>query len=116
MLPFNSCYKAGDAYYKKPKEHHPAIHYKNLPKLLSDFEYSNRDLMTKILFRWQLLSMLRPAEAVSAEWSEIDFKKKLWFIPALKIKKVRSGQVPHTVPLSSQMFDILAMLKPLTGD
>ncbi len=60
--------------------------------------------------------MLRPAEAVSAEWSEIDFKKKLWFIPAFKMKKVRSGQFPHTVPLSSQMFDILAMLKPLTGD
>ena len=116
MLPFNSCYKAGDAYYKKPKEHHPAIHYKNLPKLLSDFEYSNRDLMTKILFRWQLLSMLRPAEAVSAEWSEIDFKKKLWFIPALKMKKVRSGQFPHTVPLSTQMLDILEVLKPLTGD
>ena len=31
--------------------------------------------------------MVRPAGAVSVEWSEIDFDKKLWTIPAIKMKK-----------------------------
>ena len=40
--------------------------------------------------------MVRPAEAVSVEWSEIDFDKKLWTIPAIKMKKTRQGQFPTT--------------------
>ncbi len=69
-----------------------------------------------MLFLWQLLSMVRPAEAVSVEWSEIDFDKKLWTIPAIKMKKTRQGQFPHVVPLSSLMLKILEELKPITGD
>lgn len=60
--------------------------------------------------------MVRPAEAVSVEWSEIDFDKKLWVIPAIKMKKTRQGQFDHTVPLSSQMIAILKELKPITGE
>ncbi len=59
--------------------------------------------------------MVRPAEAVSVGWSEIDFDKELWTIPAIKMKKTRQGQFPHTVPLSSLMVDILEQLKPITG-
>lgn len=115
LMPFNSCVKAADAYHKEPQKNHPAIKPEQLPKLLKDFRDSNRDYLTKMLFRWQLLSMLRPAEAVSAEWSEIDFDKKLWTIPAIKMKKTRQGQFQHIVPLSSLMLSILEELKPLTG-
>lgn len=59
--------------------------------------------------------MVRPAEAVSVEWSEINLEKNLWEIPAVKMKKNRQGQFPHTVPLSSLMVDILKELKPVTG-
>ena len=116
LMPFNSCIKAADAYHKEPQKNHPAIKPEELPKLLHDFRNSNRDYLTKMLFLWQLLSMVRPAEAVSVEWSEIDFDKKLWTIPAIKMKKTRQGQFPHTVPLSSLMLKILEELKPLTGD
>lgn len=115
LLPFNTCLKAADAYHKEPQKHHPAIRPEELPKLLSDFKNSNRAYLTKLLFRWQLLSMLRPAEAVSVEWSEIDFKKSLWVIPAEKMKKTRKGAFPHSVPLSKQMIKILDELRPITG-
>lgn len=115
LIPFNSCIKASDAYHKEPQKNHPAIKPEQLPKLLKDFRDSNRDFLTKVLFRWQLLSMVRPAEAVSVEWSEIDFSKQLWTIPAIKMKKTRQGQFPHTVPLSSLMLEILEELKPITG-
>ena len=55
---------------KSRKKNHPAIKPDELPKLLNDFRNSNRDYLTKMLFLWQLLSMVRPAEAVSVEWSE----------------------------------------------
>ncbi|OOF53529.1 integrase arm-type DNA-binding domain-containing protein [Rodentibacter trehalosifermentans] len=115
LIPFNSCIKASDAYHKEPQKNHPAIKPEQLPKLLKDFRDSNRDFLTKVLFRWQLLSMVRPAEAVSVEWSEIDFSKQLWTIPAIKMKKTRQGQFPHTVPISSLMLEILEELKPITG-
>ncbi|MDH2998664.1 preprotein translocase [Pasteurellaceae bacterium LFhippo2] len=114
-LPFNACQNARDAYHKETQTHHPAIKPEELPKLLSDFQNSNRDFLTKVLFKWQLLSMVRPAEAVSVEWSEIDFDKKLWNIPAEKMKKTRKGQFPHTVPLSSQLLKILEEMHPITG-
>ena len=104
LIPFNSCLKASDAYHKKPQKHHPAIKPEELPKLLQDFKNSSRDYLTKVLFRWQLLSMVRPSEAVSVEWSEIDFEK------------TRQGAFPHIVPLSSLMLKILEELKPITGD
>ena len=37
--------------------------------------------------------MVRPAEAVSVEWSEIDFDKKLWTIPAEKMKKNKTRAI-----------------------
>ncbi len=84
VLPFNACQNVSDAYHKETQTHHPAIKPSELPKLIADFQNSNRDFLTKVLFKWQLLSMVRPAEAVSIEWSEIDFDKNLWFIPAEK--------------------------------
>ncbi len=41
---------------------------------------------------------VRPGELRHAEWSEIDFEKALWSIPAEKMKMRR----PHRVPLSRQ--------------
>lgn len=84
VLSFNPCLQASKAYHKEPPKNHPAIHYSELPLLLADFEQSNREPLTKFLFRWQLLSMVRPAEAVSVEWNEIDLNKKIWVIPEEK--------------------------------
>lgn len=115
ILNFNPCTMAKDAYHRQPQKRHPAISPSELPSLLATFAHSNREPRTKLLFKWQLLAMVRPAEAVSAEWAEIDFDKALWHIPAEKMKKVRTGQFAHTVPLSRQMLEILDQLKPFTG-
>jgi len=55
--------------------------------------------------------MVRPKEASEARWDEIDFEKKLWVIPAEKMKMKRD----HTVPLSSAMMRLLEDLRPLSG-
>lgn len=50
---------------------------------------------------------VRPGELRHAEWSEIDFDKALWSIPAEKMKMRR----PHRVPLSRQSLAILSSIR-----
>jgi integrase len=55
--------------------------------------------------------MLRPTELRHAEWSEIDFEKRLWKIPVHKMKMRK----PHIVPLTDQTIAIFEEIKPVTG-
>jgi len=55
---------------------------------------------------------VRPGELRQAEWSEIDFEKSEWRIPAEKMKM----RVMHIVPLARQVVTILKELQPLTGN
>jgi len=57
------------------------------------------------------LVFVRPGELRHAEWSEIDFDKAEWNIPADKMKMKQ----PHLVPLSKQAIEILTEIKKLTG-
>lgn len=116
LLQFNYCEKVGEAFSKKPKQSNPAIHPNELPEFLTVLHNSNRDLITKILIQWELLTMVRPAEAVSVEWSEIDWNEKLWHIPAKKMKKTKKGANDHIVPLSTQSLAILERMKSISSN
>ncbi len=61
----------------------------------------------------QLLAQtfVRTNKLIGAQWAEFDLKKKLWNIPAERMK----SREPHIVPLSSQVIEILKALYPLTG-
>lgn len=54
---------------------------------------------------------VRPGELRRAEWTEFDFDRAEWRIPAAKMKM----REEHIVPLSSQVIELLASLRPLTG-
>lgn len=56
------------------------------------------------------LVFVRPGELRKAEWSEIDFEKAEWRIPAAKMKM----KVLHVVPLSKQALAILREVQPFT--
>ena len=58
-----------------------------------------------------LLTMVRKNELIEAKWSEIDFDKRVWSIPAERMKMSR----PHNVYLSRQAFDLFQKLKMLSG-
>ncbi len=57
------------------------------------------------------MAFVRPGELRKAEWSEIDFDKAEWSIPAHKMKM----RQPHLVPLSTQAIAVLKEIHPLTG-
>ena len=55
--------------------------------------------------------MLRPGELRHSVWSDIDWGKEVWSIPAERMKMRR----PHSVPLSRQVLAYLKELADLTG-
>jgi integrase len=57
------------------------------------------------------LTFCRPGELRNAIWSEFDFDRGLWIIPAGRMKMRR----PHRVPLAPQAVTILKELHAITG-
>jgi integrase len=51
-----------------------------------------------------LLTGSRRSEAAGMRWSEIDESQRIWQLPR---ERTKNG-VPHTVPLSSQVWEIIA--------
>lgn len=66
---------------------------------------------------------IHSSELRFARWGEIDFKNKLWTIPATReaIGKVRFStpgakmRTPHIVPLSRQVMAILKQIPEISG-
>ena len=58
------------------------------------------------LFRMLALTGQRKSEVAEARWSEFDLTKKVWVIPAERMKT----DVDHVVPLSDDVLDILKSL------
>lgn len=112
LIEFNKCVNVSANFSTHTAENNPTIRPELLPEFLSDLDDSNSSIQGKILIKWQLLTMVRPKEAVSAEWQEIDFDKKTWTIPAPKMK---GGKRSHTVPLSRQAITLLEKIKSITG-
>jgi integrase len=58
------------------------------------------------LFRMLALTGQRKSEVAEAQWSEFDLARKLWTIPAERMK----ADAPHVVPLSDAVIAILESL------
>jgi integrase len=68
-------------------------------------------LATRCALKLAALTFVRPGELRHAEWSEFDFDKAEWRIPAGKMKMKEQ----HIVPLSAQAIAVLREIQPLTG-
>ena len=98
--------------FEKPKkEHQPSIRPERLPELMAALSNANVTLQTRCLIMWQLLTIVRPVEAVSARWDDIDMASCRWVVPAEIMKMKRE----HIVPLCKQAMSILDLLRPITG-
>jgi integrase len=101
------------ANFKKPKkEHMLTLRPDELPELMLTFAHASVKRTTRCLFEWQLHTMTRPSEAAGATWNEIDFKNKLWTIPADRMKKKRT----HIIPLTEQAISLLEMMQSDYGN
>ncbi len=84
---------------------------KELGELLRAIDDYQGDVSTKYALKLAPLVFVRPANIRYAEWSEIDFEKAVWRIPAEKMKM----DSPHIVPLSRQALQILEQVKQFNG-
>ena len=84
---------------------------KEVGGLLRAIEGYNGHFITRCALQLMPLVFLRTVELRFAEWSEIDFEKRLWKIPEEKMKMTR----PHLVPLSDQALNILKQIEPYTA-
>jgi integrase len=92
------------------REHNKYLKAEELPEFLEKLN-AYPGYQTKLALRFLLLTFVRTIELRGAEWSEIDFDKAEWRIPAERMK-MRQG---HIVPLSEQALAILKELKLLNG-
>ncbi|EBE3721523.1 DUF4102 domain-containing protein [Salmonella enterica] len=110
LMEANTASTIGKVFEKPKKQHMATIRPERLPELMQRLERTNLTLMTRLLMKWQLLTLVRPGEASGARWCEIDMDNALWIIPAARMKKRRE----HRVPLSPQAVAVLEQLKPLS--
>lgn len=90
-------------------KHQNAVTADELPKLMQDINgyVSEREVVTRYALQLLALTFVRKNELLLAEWNEFNFEKKVWRIPASRMKK----RVEHVVPLTTHMIGLLNVIK-----
>lgn len=97
---------------KQPRKdkHLEAMPYEDVPDFMATLREASETVGRKALM-FTILAAGRSGEIRGAKWGEINEGRKLWTVPAERMKPGKD----HTVPLTEQMLAILAAAKPLTG-
>jgi len=99
--------------FKTPiRKHHAYIKAEELPEYFQKLQAYEGDPITKLALRFLLLTFVRTTELRAAEWTEINFDKAEWRIPASRMKM----RDPHIVPLSTQALAVLRELQKHSGN
>ncbi|WP_342322399.1 integrase arm-type DNA-binding domain-containing protein [Kosakonia sp. BYX6] len=124
LIDYNPAQEMAGAVASSNRVHRPALELKRLPELLHRIDsYSGRPL-TRLAVELTLLIFIRSSELRFARWSEIDFERAMWTIPAEReaiegVKHSERGskmRTPHLVPLSRQALAILKQVHKLSGE
>jgi len=94
------------------KEYKTITEPKRIGELLRAIDDYKGSFTTRHLLRFLPYVFVRSANIREAVWSEFDLKKKLWTIPASKMKSGRE----HQIPLSDQAIAILEEVGQYTHD
>lgn len=96
------------AAFSAPKRNpRPALAKSDFPEFMKKWYLVNCSEPIKQALIFQILTMVRPAEAYEARWDEISIEKQLWVIPESRMKERKE----HQVPLSSQAIEVLTLMK-----
>ena len=91
---------------------HPTISdISTIAQLLKDMRVYDGEIYTRYALLMSIYTAQRQGSLISALWSDIDFKNKVWVIPAMRMKMKRA----HILPLSKQMIKILKDLYQYSG-
>jgi integrase len=76
--------------------HRPALPYQEAGAFMAKLR--SIDALSARTLEFQILTATRPGEACGATWQEIDFRKKLWTIPAERMKADKEHEIPLSTP------------------
>jgi integrase len=98
---------------KHIKGNYPTItDEKKIGELLNLIDEYKGEYITRMALKFLPYVFVRPYNLRYAEWNEIDFKDRLWRIPAEKMKTKQE----HLIPLTESTISILEDIHRLTGD
>lgn len=105
--------KPSDFLTPRKKTHFASLEGKDLPEFIEILFRNEARLFrqTQLAMILMLLTFVRTSELIKAKWSEIDFEKCMWIIPAERMKMKRD----HLVPLSAQSVTAFKELQKLNG-
>jgi integrase len=86
-------------------KHHAAIPYAAAPAFMAELRQHHSTSAAALEFC--VLTAARTNEVIGAKWVEVDLARKLWTIPADRMKMKRA----HEVPLSNRAVEILKSLR-----
>ena len=89
---------------KLTRGHYAAMPYERVAAFIGRLRES--DSLTALALEFCILTAARSGEVLGMRWSEVDLEKKVWTVPAHRMKAGRE----HRVPLSERA---VAILKPL---
>lgn len=85
-------------------KNHTSLEHEALPAFWQNLSY--RDGPAADCLRMVILTALRTTECRGAQWSEFDFDRMVWVVPAVRMKMKRV----HEVPITSAMMELLESL------
>src|ERR1700690_2304109 len=89
---------------KLARGHHAAMAYEGVSTFVGHLR--EREATAALALEFCILTAARSGEVLGARWSEFDLDKKIWTVPADRMKAGRE----HRVPLSSGAVSILKLL------
>jgi len=96
---------------KLSRGHHAAMPYEEVAAFIAKLR--EREAASALALEMCILTAARSGEILGMRWSEVDFDKKIWTVPAARMKAARE----HRVPLSPRAVVILRKLEKLkTGE
>lgn len=89
-----------------------SLDYDRIGEFLEKLQGSQANPLTKLALELLILTATRSSEVRQAEWTEIDFAKAEWTIPADRMK----AATEHRIPLTARMLAILEEAKLKSGN
>jgi integrase len=93
------------------KRKQPSLPYDQLPAFMQDLRA--RDGITASALEFQILTAVRPGNALKARWTELDLRAAEWTIAEEDMKGEKGEETEHKVPLSAAALAVLDRMQKI---
>lgn len=104
---------------QRQKEHFPSLHYEDGPAFYADLKaamVSSNSTAGQLGLEFAILTGIRTNNVLTLEWSEVDWKRRIVDVPALKMKGKVGTAKDFSYPLIDRAIEILELRQSLKGD